>query len=75
VRRGADCAHAGSAATGRKRVDCGRIALEERRAADRGAARAMFLRPSIVMRYGDVGIARKVTKVGSEKMMDAMRSL
>lgn len=52
VRRGADCAHAGRAATGRRRDDCGRIAFEERRAADRGAARAMLRRPSIVIEDG-----------------------
>ena len=41
--------HAGSTAAGRTRDDCGRMALADRRAAERGVARAMFLRPSILM--------------------------
>lgn len=63
VRRGAARVHAGSAAAaGLKRDACGRIALE-RRTVDRGAERAMFLRPNIVMEIKDVGTNAGRTEV------------
>ena len=44
MRRGTARAYKGCrAATGLKRDDCGRSAFAERRAAERGALRAMFL--------------------------------
>jgi hypothetical protein len=48
VSRGTEAAHAGWKAAVWRRDGCGRIALVERRAAERGALRARFRRASIV---------------------------
>jgi hypothetical protein len=68
VSLGTEAAHDGwKAAVWRNTDDCGRTALVEKRAAARGAVRAIFRRPSMVSIVQGVLFEMKIVKGGDIK--------